>query len=1135
MGESVVMRNRSKSIVLLLGLVFIGLLRLSSISSTAAGLQVEQADSARSEFFETRIRPLLATNCYGCHTTAQSGGLRLDSHEAIVKGGNAGPAITLGQPDASLLIQAVSHTHERLKMPQGKPKLKDEEIEALRQWIKDGAHWSKESAIRNPQSAIPAHWSFQPIKRQAAPINTNQQWPYNRIDRFILSKLEANGLKPNPQTDKRTLLRRATFDLTGLPPTPMEVDAFVADHSPDAFARVIKRLLDSPAYGERWARHWLDIARYSDTMGVSDTTILLFPFAYTYRDWVIRAFNEDLPYDQFLTQQVAADRLPGNDSRNLAALGFLTVGRGGAGITTEEKIDDKVDVVTRGTMALTVSCARCHNHKFDPIPTADYYSLFSVFANTREPEELPLLDAAAAGSEKELTLKKERDKIDAEIAQYREKRFPELKADYRAPEKIAKYLLATHQAREMKTDADLQALATEKDHNLYMLRRWQSFLKKADAQDSVFALWHAFSAIPETEFAAEASAISCAPVQSRDREGADSLTTPAAPLQSRFCTNVLVAREFAKAPATINEAAERYGKLIAQFDKADKLASPDEEALRQVLHGEQSPINAPFADYNSIRLVKDSQFERDQKQKIERMLIASAFDGAAPRAMATEDMPQLKPAHIYIRGNPNNKGAEIPRRFPQILAGDNRPPFTEGSGRLELAKAIVDKNNPLTARVIVNRVWQWHFGQGLVRTPSDFGTRGDAPTHPELLDTLADWFMQNGWSLKKLHALILSSRAYQQSSADNAVARQRDPENKLLWRMNRQRLDFESLRDAMLAASGQIDSTMGGVPDDITSWPFARRRTIYSFINRAKLAGEFNTFDFANPDAHVAQRYQTTIPQQSLYLMNSPFVVEQARALMQRPEIAAQTNPRQRIRALYRLLYGREASDEEILLSVQFIRQNAASEKSAIRNPQSAIAWQYGQGEYDEAAKKLKSFTQHKFFAAGEWRLNANELDPRKSTALLDREGGVPGGGKANAAIRRWTAPFDGKVAIRGTLIHDFEQACVTCDGVEGIIVSSRLGTLGNWPAYLSQAETNVASIEVKRGDTIDFITHGKKNSGGDNFKWHAIIRRLDAAATEKSEWDSARDFYSPFNQPMNAWERYVQALIAAVEFSLID
>lgn len=1066
----------------------------------------QSSSTVQTDFFETRVRPLLAANCYGCHTSAESGGLRVDSREALLKGGNSGPAIAPNHPEASLLLQAVAHTHSRLKMPQDKPKLKDEDIASLRQWIKDGATWPKEIQARIEK---PAHWAYQPIRKPAPPQVLNSAWVKNEIDRFVLAKLEANGLRPNKATDKRTLLRRITFDLIGLPPTPEEMETFLADKSPDAFAKVVERLLASPRYGERWARHWLDIARYSDTQGVNDTTTLLYPFAYTYRDWLIRALNEDLPYDQFLLQQLAADRLPNNNSHNLAALGFLTVGRGGFATTTEERIDDKVDVAIRGTMALTVSCARCHNHKFDPIPTADYYSLFSIFANTREPDELPLLDAKAANDPKEIELQKDIAKINDEVEKYRVKRFPELKAEYRQADQIAKYLIAIYQARNLSKEVDVRALTVEKDYNFAMLRRWQTYLKKAaDIHDSVFTIWRALSAIPENEFAEKAAAAI-----------ADC---------SKEKINPLVAAEFNKAPISIEEAATKYGTLLTKFDKAEPLPDVDQEALRQVLHGEDSPINVPFASYNEIRLTKDSQFETDQRQKIQRMITARAFDGAAPRAMSVEDVAQPKPAHIYIRGNPNNKGDQVPRQFLRILAGDNRQPFTDGSGRLELTRAIIARNNPLTARVIVNRAWQWHFGHGLVRTPSDFGSRGEAPTHPELLDYLAMWFMENGWSLKKLHALILSSATYQQSSADNPTARQRDPENRLLWRMNRQRLDFESLRDAMLTASGQLDVKMGGVPDEITTWPFTRRRTVYGYVNRAKLAAEFLTFDFANPDAHVAERYQTTIPQQSLYLMNNPFVVEQARALLNRSEVVAATTPRQRINHLYQLLYGREASAEELKLGIAFIGKTSVPTQSVIRTPQSAI-WQYGQGEYDDKEKKLKNFIEHKFFAAGSWRLNANELDPRRSTAFLNREGGTPTG-KANSAIRRWTANFDGKVTISGKLIHDLEQACVTCDGVEAVIVSSRNGAVGNWSAYLSQADT-AAAIEVKTGDTIDFIVLNKKNTSGDDFKWHLVIRREGSTET----WDSIRDFYSPLAQPMSVWERYVQALIAAVEFSMID
>ena len=1030
----------------------------------------------------------------------------MDSREALLKGGHSGPSLVPNRPEASLLIQVVAHSHSRLKMPQGKPKLKDEDIASLRQWIKDGALWPKETQARIEK---PAHWAYQPIPKPAPPQVLNLAWVKNEVDRFVLAKLEASGLLPNAVADRRTLLRRTTFDLIGLPPTPEEVETFLADQSPDAFAKVVERLLASPRYGERWARHWLDIARYSDTQGVNDTTTLLYPFAYTYRDWLIRALNEDLPYDQFLLQQLAADRLPSNESRNMAALGFLTVGRGGFATTAEERIDDKVDVAIRGTMALTVSCARCHNHKFDPIPTADYYSLFSIFANTHEPDELPLLDPASANDSKEVELRNDIAKINDEVEKYRVKRFPELKAEYRQAGQIAKYLIAVYQARNLRKEVDVRSLTIEKDYNFAMLLRWQNYLKKAaDLRDSVFSIWRALAAIPENEFAEKAAAAI-----------ADC---------SKQKINPLVAVEFNKAPITIEEAAATYGKLLAKFDKADALSNADEEALRLVLHGEDAPANVPFASYNDIRLVKDSQFETDQRQKIQRMITARAFDGAAPRAMAVKDVTHPKPAHIYIRGNPNNKGDQVPRQFLGVLAGNNRPPFTDGSGRLELARAIVNRNNPLTARVIVNRVWQWHFGHGLVRTPSDFGSRGEAPTHPELLDYLAMWFMENGWSLKKLHTLILSSATYQQSTADNPAARQRDPENRLLWRMNRQRLDFESLRDAMLAASGQLDVKMGGVPDEITTWPFTRRRTVYGYVNRAKLAAEFLTFDFANPDAHVAERYRTTIPQQSLYLMNNPFVVEQARALLNRPEVAAAKTPRQRINRLYQLLYGREVSAEELKLGIAFIGKTSVPAQSAIRTPQSAI-WQYGQGEYDDKEKKLKNFIEHKFFAAGSWRLNANELDPRQSTAFLNRDGGTPTG-KANSAIRRWTASFDGKIMVNGKLIHDLEQACVTCDGVEAVIVSSRNGVVGNWSAHLSQADTT-AAIEVKTGDTVDFVVLNKKNTSGDDFKWHIVVRREGSTET----WDSIRDFYSPLAQPMSIWERYVQALIAAVEFSMID
>lgn len=1094
--------------------------------------------TTQEEFFERRVRPLLAARCYGCHTSAQSGGLRLDSREGLLKGGDSGAAVVPGQPQESLLIQAVMHTHERLKMPKGGAKLSDDEIAVLTEWVRSGAYFpasrvpasgaarSNDYEIRPEQKR---HWAFQPVGNPRLPAVNHADWPLNAIDNFILAKLEEKGLAPNPPADKRTLLRRVTYDLTGLPPTPAEVDAFLADDSPNAYEKVVDRLLASPRYGERWGRHWLDLARYSDTLGTQDFINGIqswFPYSYTYRDWVISALNEDLPYDEFLLQQLAADRLPGNNPRHLAALGFLTLGRGALGVTAEERMDDKIDVVMRGTQALTVSCARCHNHKFDPIPTKDYYALYSIFANSREPQELPLLDPRTAGGAKEVELKAERQKIEEEIARYREKRHPELKASYRAAEEIAKYLLAAHAARDLKKETELLKLAEEKDYNVYMLRRWRDYLLKCgERHDAVFSLWRALAALPEKDFAARAAAALPQLLNSAD---------------AGRNVNPLVAAAFKTPPASLAEAAEIYGRLLARYDKTEPLPNAAEEVLRQVQHGVDAPPNVPFADFNQIRLVKDSQFEREQRSKIDKLVLKQAYEGAPPRAMSLEDVDEIKPGHVFVRGNPNNKGDEVRPQFLLVLAGENRRPFTQGSGRLELARAIANKENPLTARVMVNRVWLHHFGKGIVGTPSDFGARGDRPTHPELLDYLAHYFVEHAWSLKKLHRLIVLSRTYRQSSADNAAARRVDPENTLLWRMNRRRLDFESLRDSLLAVGGNLDLTMGGTGVSATAWPFTHRRTVYTFIDRTNVPNDFRNFDFAGPEAHSPQRYLTTVPQQALYLMNSPFVMEQAQAVMRRPEVASVTDVRRRITQLYRVIYGRTPNADEIRLGLQFINQQQSTSPvpiSPLASPISNSAWRYGQGEYDEAAKRVKSFTPHEYFVEGHWRISPIPGDPRFISARLTEKGGLPGRGKENMAMRRWTVPFDGQVAISGLLEHAYENACFDCDGVQAWIVSSRAGELGRWTAMLSKAETNVAAVEVKRGDTIDFVVGAGKNANGDEFKWAVKIRRVDAPATAGAnhEWDSVKDFCRPGTQPLDAWERYAQVLLSAVEFLLID
>src|SRR5262245_6754326 len=484
-----------------------------AISSQRFGLVVKAAqttDTAKIEFFESKVRPVLANSCYDCHTDSANGGLRVDSREALLKGGKRGPAIVIGKPEESLLIKAVTHSHETLRMPKDAPKLSEPEINHLIQWVKDGAHWPAAAAAKNEYRIKPEHksfWSFQPVGNPAIPTVKGKTG--NAIDAFLLARLEAANLTFNAPADKRTLLSRATYDLTGLPPSPEEIDAFLADKSPEAFAKVIDRLLASPQYGERWGRHWLDVARYSDTVGMIDAGRNLhgwIPYAYTYRDWVIGAFNDDLPYDQFIVQQLAADRLPNNNPRNLAALGFLSLSRGGLGVNRHEQIDDKIDVVSRGLMGLTVSCARCHNHKFDPIPTRDYYSFYTIFSNSREPKKLPLLDPKADLTKWEAEVKAEEQKAEAEIAKLRENRYPKLKELYRTAPEVAKGLRSVYEARELRKDDELQKFAQEKDYNGYMRKRWRAYLEKA-GEDSVWTIWHKLAVIPEKDFEAEASTV----------------------------------------------------------------------------------------------------------------------------------------------------------------------------------------------------------------------------------------------------------------------------------------------------------------------------------------------------------------------------------------------------------------------------------------------------------------------------------------------------------------------------------------------------------------------------------------------------------------------------------------------------
>jgi mono/diheme cytochrome c family protein len=724
-------------------------------------------DPAEEEFFEARVRPVLAEHCLGCHGPEKSkAGLRLDARDSMLKGGESGPVVVPGKPEESPLIEAIRYEGDVQMPPKGK--LKGAEIAALTDWVRRGARWPAPRAVApTPTSAAkPASvssadivkqarslWSFQPVGHPAPPEVRDADWARSPIDRFIMARLEHAGLSPSPPAEKATLIRRVTFDLVGLPPTPEEIAAFVRDDAPDADERLVDRLLASPHYGERWGRYWLDVARYGEDQAHSFQP-RLYPYGYRYRDWLIRALNRDLPYDRFVVEQIAGDLVDGPSSERLdrlAALGYFACGPVYYG--DRNKLDqyaDRIDTLTRGFLGLTVACARCHDHKYDPIPTTDYYALEGVFAST------DYLEEPTAPKEQVEAYKKAQAAIAAK-------------------------------------DREIKALAKEKDQ--------------------------------------------------------------------------------VKAKAKVKA-------LRAELAQLKKKAPP------------QYPV------------------------------IHALTDASRPT-----DMP------VLVRGNPATPGAKVPRRFLTALGGD-RSTFHQGSGRLELARAIAAADNPLTARVMVNRIWQHHFGRGLVATDSNFGTLGERPTHPELLDWLARRFVASGWSIKALHRDILLSATYQQSSRFDSQGLAKDPGNVLLWRMNRRRLDVEAWRDAMLAVSGRLDPTIGG-PSISLDAPSNRRRTAYAAISRHDLAWMLRLFDFPDPNITSGHRVETTVPLQQLFVLNSEFMVGAARAVVAR--LRADSTPQgayensAAIRRAYLLLYGRAATDREVDLGLAYLR---APEASATAEPQ---------------------------------------------------------------------------------------------------------------------------------------------------------------------------------------------------------
>lgn len=831
------------------------------------------------DLFENHIRPVLVESCFDCHSQSagtMEGELSLDNRASVLRGGRSGPIIVPGDPSASRLIQALEYHDPGLQMPPD-GRLPDERIAAFRQWIALGAPDPRDGAAPDVETVATRaadHWAFHSPVRPELPDDPTG-WSRTGVDRLIVDQLRSAGQNPSPEASRRTLIRRLYFDLVGLAPTYQEIESFVAADDPQDYDELVDRLLASPQFGERWARHWLDVARFADTKGYVFTEGRDFPHAYKYRDWVIDAFNKDLPIDEFMKLQLAADLLMDSpqDHANLAAQGFVTLGR--RFINNQDDIAaDRIDVIFRGLMGLTVACARCHDHKYDPISDEDYYAAYGVLFSSREEQD----------------------------------------------------------------------------------------------------------------------------------------------------------------------------------------------------------------DQYPLRLV-----EKETPENI----------------------------GVFIRGASHNRGPLVERGFPAMFASF-APQVTAGSGRREMAEAIVHPDNPLTARVFVNRVWGHLLGDHLVGTPSDFGLRCDAPLQQPVLDYLAVEFTRGGWSLKQLVRTLVTSSVYRQSSTPSEELLAADPENELWGRANRRRLDFESLRDRLLSAAGELDLRIGGESENITAGAGGTRRTLYAHIDRQNLPGVFRTFDFASPDAHTPARPHTLVPQQALFLMNGTLMERVAQAVAQ---ASAESAPQMRIGELYRRVLAREPTEMEVKLAQDFLARRQPAELPADE-------WSFGLGQIDAGQVRFEALAH---FTENRWQPQPSFPDVSLGYVSITETGGHPGRTAAVSSIRRWTAPREGSLTINGELTRPEQKG----DGIDAMVVSSKQGIVGEWTVAQGTTATNTQLSDVQPGEHIDLVVSCRAEDSYDSYTWPVTLTLENG--DDRQIWNTVRDYHGPAAPALDLWVQLAQVLLMSNEFLYVD
>ena len=896
--------------------------------STCLTAQTQDRTSEKREFFEKHVRPVLAQNCFACHTNSKMAGLRLDSREDILKGGKSGPAIVPGDPDKSLLVAAIREA----RMPKD-GHLQPNQIEDLVSWVKDGAYWPENAATQaggKPYTITAAQrqlWSIQPLQNAAPPKITNTAWAANDIDRFIVARLEKEGIQQAPLADRRTLLRRVSYDLVGLPPTEEEVRTFESDKSPNAYEKVIDRLLASPHYGEKWGRHWLDVVRY----GEDDYRIAKLPdhmerysHAYVYRDWVIRSFNEDMPYDTFVKAQIAADQM---DEKQRAKL-IPGLGMNGLGVWSfndspppverADEWNDKVDTTTKAFLGLTVGCARCHDHKYDPIPTKDYYRLVSVFASTKY-HPYPLVPKAVVdeyeGKKKEL---EEREKT-------QKKYLDDLSGLY-AQMLLAQtenYMVAVWRVKTQK-QATVASVAEEYKLDADLLERWIRFTGKPTLAYGFLKPWQEMVArrgsLEEAQtlaskFAEKARAVNKLQAKMKAENEIEMAKHPEAE------------EKFDEMPNGIKRKLNPYQIELKSLERDDSYLWTDlfDTDLNE---NPTTPFDEPEKHPGLLKLTGwalEKRLSPDLAKYVAAMQAETeAFKKAMPPqypfAYGIEDAKEPVNVKVFLRGNPYNFGEEAPRAFLALLSPGEPELFKQGSGRMELAEAILKQ--PISTRVIVNRVWRWHMGAGISETPNNFGKLGDTPSNPALLDYLASKFVADGMSIKKLHKEILLSRTYQLSTISTDATDEKDPENRLYSHATRRRLESEDIWDSLLTASGKIDLTKVGGPSEELA-DNMNRRGLYESISRVFPNTIQTTFDFPNATLSAERRYVTNVPLQRLFFLNGSFVQKQAEALTQRVMDAG--NEEAQVRKAFGIVLQRQPTAAEMRDSLELLHSPVES------------------------------------------------------------------------------------------------------------------------------------------------------------------------------------------------------------------